>query len=281
MIQSLKITNLYYIYIYEINFAHDENVLIITGPNGFGKTTILQIINHLCSLKLWYFYLLPFDRIEILFDGTYSLLINKLNNDDNNYGDVEFIILNKSEDICESFKLEKQIVEHMARRHFSVFRTFDIGRLDEYLEAYSNKELIEFFERKMPNMIQFLRTQKCVMIEEQRLVVKKVSRSNSEYSRTVEDIQKKISSFYTEAQKTYNSASLKIDGTFVKRLSDIKPSHVVKHIKKERISSDVQKKILEYKKYDLVGELEVVSELGVHYNEVLKLYLTCIRSCLQ
>ena len=105
MIQSLKITNLYYIYSYEINFAHDENVLILTGPNGFGKTTILQIINHLCSLKLWYFYLLPFDRIEILFDGTYSLLINKLNNDDNNYGDVEFIILNKSEDICESFKL--------------------------------------------------------------------------------------------------------------------------------------------------------------------------------
>jgi len=274
MIQSLKITNLYYIYSYEINFANDENVLILTGPNGFGKTTILQIINHLCSLKLWYFYLLPFDRIEILFDGTYSLLIEKLNNDNNNYGDVEFIILTKSEDICESFKLEKQIVEHMARQHFSVFRTFDTGRLDEYLEASSNEASIKFFERKMPNMIQFLRTQKCVMIEEQRLVVKKVSRSNSEYSRTVEDIQKKISGFYTEAQKTYNSASLKIDGTFVKRLSDIKPSHVVKHIKKERIYRDVQKKILEYKKYDLVGELEVVSELGVHYNEVLKLYLT-------
>lgn len=274
MIQSLKITNLYYIYSYEINFAHDENVLILTGPNGFGKTTILQIINNLCSLKLWYFYLLPFDRIEILFDGTYSLFINKLNSYDNNYGDVEFVMLNKSEDICESFKLEKRIVEHMARRHFSVFRTFDTGRLDEYLEAYSNEESIEFLERNMPNMIQFLRTQKCVMIEEQRLVVKKVSRSNFEYSRTVEDIQKKISSFYTEAQKTYNSASLKIDGTFVKRLSDIKPSHDVKHIKKERIYREVQKKILEYKKYDLVGELEVVSELGVHYNEVLKLYLT-------
>lgn len=118
MIQSLKITNLYYIYSYEINFAHDENVLILTGPNGFGKTTILQIINHLCSLKLWYFYLLPFDRIEILFDGTYSLFINKLNSYDNNYGDVEFVMLNKSEDICESFKLDKRIVEHMARRHF-------------------------------------------------------------------------------------------------------------------------------------------------------------------
>lgn len=274
MIQSLKITNLYYIYNYEINFANDENVLILTGPNGFGKTTILQIINHLCSLKLWYFYLLPFDSMEILFEDTYSLLIKKLNGSDNSYGDVEFVMLNKSENVCETYILEKRIVELMARSRFAVYRTYDADRLDEYLEACSNEESIEIFERNMPNTIQFLRTQKCAMIEEQRLVVKKVSRSNSEYSRTVEDIQKKISTFYTEAQKTYNSASLKIDGTFVKRLSDIKPSHDVKHIKKERIYREVQKKILEYKKYDLVGELDVVSELGVHYNEVLKLYLT-------
>lgn len=274
MIQSLKITNLYYIYNYEINFANDENVLILTGPNGFGKTTILQIINHLCSLKLWYFYLLPFDSMEILFEDTYSLLIKKLNGSDNSYGDVEFVMLNKSENVCETYILEKRIVELMARSRFAVYRTYDADRLDEYLEACSNEESIEIFERNMPNTIQFLRTQKCAMIEEQRLVVKKVSRSNSEYSRTVEDIQKKISAFYTEAQKTYNSASLKIDGTFVKRLSDIKPSHDVKHIKKERIYREVQKKILEYKKYDLVGELDVVSELGVHYNEVLKLYLT-------
>lgn len=79
MIQSIIIKNLYYIYSYEINFTNDENVLILTGPNGFGKTTILQLINHLCSLKLWYFYLLPFDKIEITFGkGTYSLSINKL-----------------------------------------------------------------------------------------------------------------------------------------------------------------------------------------------------------
>lgn len=39
MIQSIKIEKLYYIYSYEIDFANDANVLILTGPNGFGKTT--------------------------------------------------------------------------------------------------------------------------------------------------------------------------------------------------------------------------------------------------
>ena len=51
MIKSIKITNLYYIYSYDIDVVNESNVLILTGPNGFGKTTILQIINHLCSLQ--------------------------------------------------------------------------------------------------------------------------------------------------------------------------------------------------------------------------------------
>lgn len=64
----------------------------------------------------------------------------------------------------------------------------------------------------------------------------------------------------------------------MKRLSDIEPTNGVKQIKKERIYKTVIKKISDFKKYDLVGELEVVSDLGVHYNEVLKLYLTDLES---
>lgn len=274
MIRFMTIKDLYYIYSYEIDFANVGNVLILTGPNGFGKTTILQMINHLCSLRLWYFYSLPFDKVEISFEDEYSLSINKLNIDENNYGDVNFTLLNNTENIYESFELREEFVVSMARHRAPFTEKFDANRLDEYLETYSNEESIEFFERKMPKIVGFLRTQKCAMIEEQRLVIKNVSRSSYVYSRTVEDIQKKISIFYAEAQKTYNFASLKIDGSFVKRLSDKEPTKIVKHIKGEHIYKKVIQKIADYKKYDLVGELEVVSNLGVHYNDVLKLYLT-------
>lgn len=86
MIRFMTIKNLYYIYSYEIDFANVGNVLILTGPNGFGKTTILQMINHLCSLRLWYFYSLPFDKVEISFEDEYSLSINKLNIDEKTMG---------------------------------------------------------------------------------------------------------------------------------------------------------------------------------------------------
>lgn len=277
MIQNIRIKNLYYIYSYEINCVNDVKVMILTGPNGFGKTTILQIINHLCSLKLWYFYLLPFDEIVIDFDNA-SLLIKKLEKDNNGYGDVEFYMSNTDTFDNESYKLQSATIERMIRHHSYTFRMSYIDKVDEYLEEFSNEELIGFFFKVMPNTMHFLQKQKCAMIEEQRLVVKNAPGSKFEYSRTVEDIQKKISSFYTEAQKTYNSASLKIDGSFVKRLSDIEPTNGVKQIKKERIYKTVIKKISDFKKYDLVGELEVVSDLGVHYNEVLKLYLTDLES---
>ena len=46
-VKSVKIENLFEIFDYNIEYKTDENVLIITGPNGFGKTQILNILFHL------------------------------------------------------------------------------------------------------------------------------------------------------------------------------------------------------------------------------------------
>ena len=46
MIEQLIIRDLYDLYSYDIKFKNEPNIQIITGPNGFGKTTILQIVSH-------------------------------------------------------------------------------------------------------------------------------------------------------------------------------------------------------------------------------------------
>ena len=56
MIKQLIIRDLYDLYSYDIKFENEPNIQIITGPNGFGKTTILQIVSHFYSGKFWYFY---------------------------------------------------------------------------------------------------------------------------------------------------------------------------------------------------------------------------------
>lgn len=72
-IKSIKITNLFGIFDYNIAYPTNSNILIITGPNGYGKTQILNIIYNVFNKKFGYFKKLTFSEIEI---GTnYGVLI--------------------------------------------------------------------------------------------------------------------------------------------------------------------------------------------------------------
>ncbi len=55
-VKSVRIEKLFEIFDYDIEYAQGENVLIITGPNGFGKTTILNVLYSLFESEWEYDY---------------------------------------------------------------------------------------------------------------------------------------------------------------------------------------------------------------------------------
>lgn len=63
---------------YDIDFM-DDGLTLLTGPNGFGKTTILLIIEALSNGVLGVLFLLelPFDEIVAYIDGEKSVVIHK------------------------------------------------------------------------------------------------------------------------------------------------------------------------------------------------------------
>ncbi|WP_455586680.1 AAA family ATPase [Bacteroides sp.] len=65
VLNSFSIQKLFGVYSYEFTLQELQNLFIITGPNGYGKTTILNIINSLYTRDLFYFYQLDFEKIEI------------------------------------------------------------------------------------------------------------------------------------------------------------------------------------------------------------------------
>lgn len=96
----IHIKKLFGLYDYSINFDHedDSKLTILTGPNGSGKTTILTILNNLSPEKLYYFYILKFDEINVgLNDNTSIHIFQRIINDD---------IENKSSDIRKSLAKE-------------------------------------------------------------------------------------------------------------------------------------------------------------------------------
>ena len=76
MIESIDIHNLFGRFSYKIP-TRAEGITIITGPNGFGKSTILRIINALSHANFMYFIELDFTRLTVTFDNNKKITIKK------------------------------------------------------------------------------------------------------------------------------------------------------------------------------------------------------------
>ena len=76
-IKSIIIKKLYKAYSYQIDIKDDANIFIMTGPNGYGKTTILNMLYSLSSGNLLFFYFLDFLYLEFKMDNRQSLRIKK------------------------------------------------------------------------------------------------------------------------------------------------------------------------------------------------------------
>lgn len=72
---------LFDLYNYSINLDSDERLTVLTGPNGYGKTTILSIINNLYRKNFYFFCTLVFQKIEFYFEKDYKIIVEKISNE--------------------------------------------------------------------------------------------------------------------------------------------------------------------------------------------------------
>ena len=77
-ISKLSVKGLFGLYDYEIDFSRKEDdFTVITSPNGYGKTTLLRIINSLNVKRLYYLYLLKFTELSFCFDDGSELVVHE------------------------------------------------------------------------------------------------------------------------------------------------------------------------------------------------------------
>lgn len=238
-LESIDIKNMFEIFKYNIKYPKDENVLIITGPNGFGKTQVLNILFNLFNRKFVFFQNLVFDTITVNLSNDVSIEIIK----------KEINVTSKTKkrhtQLNIVFKKKKSVIETYT--YSSEFDSNLMRHIDEFLpvsrigherwidhrnnQTYSLEQLIEEFSNELPlkfkNLIQKVKTKianeildsiNVHLIREQRLF-QKVSRSDSrhysrsgrdqnvmtetiqEYSNELKDlINQKIQQSYTESQ---------------------------------------------------------------------------------
>lgn len=70
MLKSLNIVKLFGLYDYELSFSTspDDKIRFITATNGYGKSTILRIIDSVFTQKLEYLFTVPFSELLFIID---------------------------------------------------------------------------------------------------------------------------------------------------------------------------------------------------------------------
>jgi predicted ATP-binding protein involved in virulence len=213
LVKSIKIEGLFEIFDYTINYPNSENVLIITGPNGFGKTQVLNILFNLFNKKFFFFTRLVFDKITICLTDNYKIVINKTSISNENQlelvdfddeiktphkpkKDLKFIFFENNQEI-EVFNYGIELDDNLIH---TIDRYLPVSRIsiDKWIDRRNDQitgidELLQFYDAQIPSELRknilHIKTQKANemlksinvhLIREQRLF-KKVTNPEKNY----------------------------------------------------------------------------------------------------
>lgn len=282
IVKRVVIEKLYDNYDYDITF--DKNgVTLITGPNGYGKTTLLNIIKNALGLNFWYFYDLLFSSITIYFDVKESakLVIKRNLSKKNNpmadeVDDYKISIafyLNNNRKALERYSYDSYDYRHYREfysptymRHGSIFIDDDMPDMSMRFRDRSEYEIRKNFR----NYGMFVNDKNCLFIKEQRILSTKKGDDEEKY--TITQLALDLKEKYAEQKSHYTDEGQKIDSSFIQRL--LSKQQTV-YNEKEYLNrvNQLNKYVDAYKQFGLISNLGFIGEYNEDFKTALTLYI--------
>jgi len=231
MLTSIKIEKLFDIFDYNIEFKK-EGITILTGPNGYGKTTVLKILDALAAQNSFFFIHLLFKTIILNLSNGNTITLDK-------QGDGEIsITTNRSKPIRWNNKYLEKILK---RTHY--FHQIDEDRwIDERTDnMYSTDSLLQKVMLEFPEIgddlqsndfpkipaVYFIRAQRLLrpvpdtkMRQRHRSFEFPLDREISAFSNTIEEYAKELRENIKETLAKSSQINQELDGSFPRRLFD-------------------------------------------------------------
>jgi predicted ATP-binding protein involved in virulence len=235
MLTRIKIEKLFDIFDYDIEFKK-EGITILTGPNGYGKTTVLKILDALASKNAFFFVRLLFKRITLKFSSRDDITLEKKEQDEVS------ITTGKSKPVRWTHKsLEKLLKRNSFFHQIDENRWID-RRTDEIIgtDSILQRTLLDYpeFQEDM-QASEFPKTPIVYFIREQRLLrpvdpdirqrsnqgLSYLIKSNKEvnaFSNTIEEYAKELRDTIRETLARSSQINQELDSSFPSRLFDQK-----------------------------------------------------------
>jgi predicted ATP-binding protein involved in virulence len=240
MLTRMRIEKLFDIFDYDIEFK-TEGVTILTGPNGYGKTTVLKIIDALASRNSLFFMQLLFKKLVLELSDGDEIMLEKSDN-----GAVEFTV-NQSKTLRWNTKSLIKSLDKVAERLPFFSQLSENEWLDRRTDEILNRDtllqriLIDFPEKieglPISDWANSFKTPTVYFIREQRLL-RPISRNrtnskqrrfslglNSEeeinaFSNTIEEYAKELRENIKETLAKSSQITQQLDSSFPRRLFD-------------------------------------------------------------
>ena len=140
---TLKIEALFNTFTYDLHFENQDRYIILTGINGYGKTTILNMISSLANKDLYYFYTVPFASIDFGFEDGSVLSLSSNRVDDATSVDVPirsgrrllFEMRESGSKVIGSFCIDAATITRVMKTNFHFSRISINNRLKENYES--------------------------------------------------------------------------------------------------------------------------------------------------
>lgn len=234
MIKSLKIHGLFGTFDYDIKLPEQGNYLILTGPNGYGKTTILTVIENLATGNLLELYSVPFESMHVEYDSfnldiismTVRTAAETEDTESTRRESLRFIISNDAEPL--NLILDEQRISEARRycswnRQLSLFDDFDYEdekrHKKEKLSLEKSKILLEYIakDQEQERFLIYVNSELNPhrFIPAQRLYSRN---SNDELENSIEIVSDKFRSFLRQSYFAFLQNSQKHDSQFIDML---------------------------------------------------------------
>ena len=261
MLTSIKIEKLFDIFGYDIEFKK-EGITILTGPNGYGKTTVLKILDALASQNGLFFIRLLFKKIILRFSNGNTITLYKPGNNEilitTNKSKQPIRWNNKSLDKALRYLPFRQINENS----WMDLRTDEIYNADTLLQKvrFGFPEFAEELQAdKLPKfpkipVVYFIREQRLLrpvsdakMRQSHRSFELPLDKEIGAFSKTIEEYAKELRETIKETLAKSSQINQELDGSFPRRLFD-QQQDISEEEFKQRFDKvkEIQKALSEY-----------------------------------